>query len=189
MDPHCRPEAAFASMDRSSASQWLDIHKATQAYQPHTPQQILALLETLRGVYVGFGVDQLDHSLQAATRAHRAGASDELVLAALCHDLGKTISIANHAAIAAEILKPYVSDATYQIVRTHQDFQGRHYYHHFGGSRDLREAYRDEPWYADAERFTDDWDQAAFDPDYESLPLSEFAPLVKRFFGRFVMGR
>jgi predicted HD phosphohydrolase len=47
------------------------------------------------------------------------------VFAALCHDVGKAISVPNHPAIAAEILKPYVRPEVYEMIRVHQDFQGR----------------------------------------------------------------
>jgi hypothetical protein len=71
------------------------------------------------------------------------------------------------------------------VLRTHQDFQGKHYYEHFGQSAELRERYRHEPWFSRAEQFTDEWDQAAFDPRYPVLSLDEFAPLVRQFLGRY----
>ena len=108
-----------------------------------------------------------------------------MVLCGLVHDIGKYVSVPNHGSIAAEIIKPYVSRDAYHIVRTHQDFQGRHYYEHFGMDPARREQYRQEPWFALAEVFTDEWDQAAFDPSFKVLPLEEFAPLVHQFFGRF----
>lgn len=46
-----------------------------------------ALLRSLRGVWDEDAVDDLDHALQAATRAVDDGADDELVLAAALHDL------------------------------------------------------------------------------------------------------
>jgi predicted HD phosphohydrolase len=172
-------------MDQSSREEWLAIGEATKALQPRVAETVLSMLRALHGLYAGFGVDQLHHALQTATMARRANASDELVLAALCHDVGKVISIPNHACIGAELLKPYVSRETYLILKTHQDFQGRHYYEHFGQSSTLRERYRQEPWYAQAEQFTDEWDQAAFDPEYPVLCLDDFAPLVQQFFGRY----
>ena len=86
--------------------------------------------------------------------------------------------------IAAEILRPYVSDEVFHVIATHQDFQGRHYYHHFGGDPEARQRYRDEPWFALGERFADEWDQASFDPDYPTQPLSHFEPLVREVFSR-----
>jgi predicted HD phosphohydrolase len=175
----------FTRMDESTREQWQTIVVATLENQPSVATRILDMLRSFQGVKLGFGVDQLHHMLQTASMARRANASDELVLCALVHDVGKYISIANHGAIAAEIVKPYVSRDAYHIVRTHQDFQGRHYYGYLGMDSNLREQHRREPWFAQAEVFTDEWDQAAFDPSYRVSPLEEFEPLVRQFFGRF----
>lgn len=52
-------------------------------------------LASLRGVFDdGEPVDELDHALQAADLAQRAGADGELVLAALLHDIGRAPSVA-----------------------------------------------------------------------------------------------
>jgi len=177
--------ARFTRMDESSREEWMHIGKETVALQPEVPKRILGMLRELKHIHGGFGVDQLHHALQTATMAKRANARDDVVLAALCHDIGKVISIPNHAAIAAEILRPYVGKDVYNVLRTHQEFQGRHYFQHFGASQTLRDKYRSEPWFALAEQFTDEWDQAAFDPGYEVLPLEEFEPLVNQYFGRF----
>ena len=173
----------FTRMDQSTVDDWMKIAQDSVPYQQQVPDRILAMLRQLESLTGGFGVNQLRHALQTATLAQRAGAPDDLVVAALCHDIGKVISIANHPAIAAEILKPYVSEETYRIVSTHQDFQGRHYYAFLGKDPESRSQYAAEPWYAAAEQFTDEWDQAAFDPDYDTLPLEHFEPLVRTVFG------
>ncbi|MGH7271745.1 MAG: HD domain-containing protein [Polyangiaceae bacterium] len=165
----------------------MTIGRATFDLQPNVGARVLEILRSFDSLYAGFGVSQLHHALQTATMARRANASDEIVLVALCHDIGKYVSIANHPAIAAEIVRPYVSDDAYKVVLTHQDFQGRHYYEHFGKSATLREKHRSEPWYALAERFTDEWDQAAFDPAYKILSLGEFEPLVRAAFAQYPM--
>jgi predicted HD phosphohydrolase len=163
------------------------IAEETYKEQQNVPTGILQMLRRLGDLYGGFGVSQLHHALQTATMAKRDNASDEVVLAALCHDIGKAISIPNHGEISASILRKYVSPEVHQVILTHQDFQGRHYYEHFGQPGNLRESYKNEPWFALAEKFTDEWDQAAFDPKYKVMPLSEFEPLVRQFFGTFKM--
>jgi predicted HD phosphohydrolase len=155
----------------------------TMANQGRVAERVLAMLRSLADITDGFAVDQLTHSLQTATLAERAGADDEMVVASLCHDIGKAVSVPNHPKIAAEILKSYVRDDVYQVIRAHQDFQGRHYYHHFGGDPDAREKYRDEPWFALAAQFADEWDQIAFDPDYDTMPLEHFEDRVRSIFG------
>jgi predicted HD phosphohydrolase len=174
----------FTRMDESTADQWAVIGKETMEHQGRVADRVLGMLRSLSEVTDGFAVDQLTHSLQTATRAERAGADDEVVVASLCHDIGKAVSVPNHPRIAAEILQPYVRDDVYQMIRAHQDFQGRHYYHHFGGDPDAREQYRGQPWFGLAEQFADDWDQVAFDPGYDTLALEHFEPRVREVFGR-----
>jgi predicted HD phosphohydrolase len=173
---------SFRSMDESTAEQWAEIGARTFERQERVATRVLAMLEALGDITDGFAVDQLTHSLQTATRAEEAGADQEMVVAAVCHDIGKYVSVPNHPRIAAEILKPYVRDEVFHVIRTHQDFQGRHYYHHFGGDPDAREQYRGEPWFALGERFADEWDQTSFDPDYPTKPLSHFEPIVREVF-------
>jgi predicted HD phosphohydrolase len=88
----------------------------------------------------------------------------------------------SHPRVAAEILRPYVSDDTYHMILSHQDFQGRHYYEYIGQDTNAREKYIGQPWYALAEQFADDWDQISFDPDYPTRPLSYFEPMVREVF-------
>jgi predicted HD phosphohydrolase len=177
----------FTRMETGSAEEFGLIAAATFDDQNNVAGRVLHMLRSLRDLRFGFGVDQLHHALQIASMARRANASDEIVLCALCHDMGKFVSALNHGQVAAEILKPYVSSDAYHIVRTHQDFQGRHFYAHFGLDPNLREQYRSEAWFGLAEQFTDEWDQAAFDPAYPVLPLEEFEPLIKQYFSQFLV--
>jgi predicted HD phosphohydrolase len=175
-------DMSFTRMDQGKIEDWMAIGQAVAQRQSSMPSIIKAMLLQLEGQVDGFAVNQLHHCLQTATRALREGASEEMTVAALCHDIGKVISVENHPAIAAEILKPYISRETYEIVRTHQDFQGRHYYALMGKDPDARRKYAGEPWYEMACVFTDGWDQASFDPEYDTLPLSHFEPMIDRVF-------
>jgi len=172
-------------MDTSTADQWAVIGVETAKNQSRVAERVLDMLRSLRDITDGFSTDQLTHCLQTATLAERAGADDEVVVAALCHDIGKAVSVPNHPEIAAAILKPYVRPEVHSMIRVHQDFQGRHYYGHFGGDPDARERHRDEltaeEWEL-AERFADEWDQKAFDPDYDTLPLEHFEDRVRQVF-------
>ena len=172
----------FTRMDESTAEQWAVIGKETYEHQGRVADRALDMIRSLAEITDGFAVDQLTHSLQTATRAERAGADEEVVFASLLHDVGKAVSVPNHPKIAAEILKSYVREDVYHVIRVHQDFQGRHYYAHFGADPNAREKYRGQPWFALAERFADDWDQTAFDPDYDTLPLEHFEDRVKALF-------
>jgi predicted HD phosphohydrolase len=177
----------FRRMDESTQEQWAVIGRETFANQSRVADRVIMLLESLREITDGFSTDQLTHCLQTATLAERAGADDEVVVAALCHDIGKAISVPNHPMIAAEILKPYVRPEVYDMIRVHQDFQGKHYYAHFGGDPNAREQHRanlDPERFTLAERFADEWDQVAFDPSYDTLPLEHFEPKIRAVFGQ-----
>jgi predicted HD phosphohydrolase len=175
--------STFTRMDQSTAEQWKVIGAETMRHQPRVAEQFLTMLRQLADITDGFATDQLTHCLQTATLAEKAGADDEIVFASLCHDIGKVISVYNHPAIAAEMIRPYVRDEVYHMIRAHQDFQGRHYYAHFGGDPDAREKYTGEPWFDLTARFADEWDQTAFDPDAETYPLEHFEPLVRTVTG------
>src|SRR5437763_12959342 len=133
----------FTRMDESTAEQWGVIGTESYKNQGRVADRVLGRLESLSDIVDGFATDQLTHCLQTATLAERAGADDEVVVAALCHDIGKAVSVPNHPRIAAEILKPYVRDEVYKMILVHQDVQGRHYSAHFGGDPDAREQHRD----------------------------------------------
>lgn len=174
--------SSFTRMDESTAEQWSVIGAETLANQPRVADEVLGMLRRLEAITDGFNTNQLVHALQTATLAEDAGADQEMVVAALCHDIGKLISVFNHPGIAAEILKPYVRDEVYQAIRVHQDFQGKHYYHHFGADPDARQQYEGEPFYDLAAQFADEWDQVAFDPDGPLRPLEHFEPMVREVF-------
>jgi len=178
----------FTRMDESTAEQWGVIATATIENQPRVAERILEMLRALATITDGFAVDQLTHSLQTATLAERAGADTEVVVASLCHDIGKFVSVANHPRIAAEILRPFVREEVRWMIEVHQDFQGKHYFHHLGGDPAARDQHRGHESYALAERFADEWDQVAFDPAYDTLPLEHFEDRVRELFasGRLV---
>ena len=148
------------------------------------PGRILRQLRLLEPVVEGMEINQLEHSLQTATRAVRAGAELDIVVAALVHDVGKTISNANHPSIAAEMVRPWLSEEAYWVIKVHQDFQGIHYFARMGLDPMMRLKHKDHPLYDLAELFVDEWDNKAFDPDYDTLPLEHFEPMVQEVFSR-----
>jgi predicted HD phosphohydrolase len=148
------------------------------------PDHILASLHKLDGSFEGYPVTRLEHSLQAATRALADGADDELVVAALIHDLGDELAPYNHAAIAADILRPYVRPEVTWIVEQHGVFQSYYYAHHLGGNRHGRDEFRGHPWYRACADFCANWDQCSFDPTYPWQPLTRFEPLLRAIFSR-----
>ena len=173
----------FTTMLEGTKEDWSHIAKEHMKHQVSAaPQQIMESLRRLEAIEVGFGANQLEHSLMTATLARQDGATTEEVVAALCHDIGKLMSIPNHGAIAGEMLKPYVADEIYHAIVHHQDFQGRYYYEHLGKDPEAREKYRGEPWFEMAEKIVDKWDAPAFDPAFDVDSLESFEPEIRRVF-------
>jgi predicted HD phosphohydrolase len=155
----------------------------SQELQVSAPDHVLDLFETVRGSSGGYQISRYDHALQTATRAHRAGESEQYVVAALLHDLGECIAPEHHGEIAAAVLEGHVSEELVWIVKHHGLFQMYYYAHYFGGDRNARDQYRGHPYFDACVRFCDTYDQCSFDPDYETLPVELFAPMVRRVLG------
>ncbi len=182
---------SFTSMAAGTKEDYELLERLEAEFAASTADRVLEQLRGLAGSLGGYKVDRLEHSLQSATRAYRDDADEEMVVAALLHDIGDLLSPHNHSALAAEVLRPYVSERTYWIVRQHGLFQSYYYAHHFGNDRNSRDRYIDHEWYQDTVDFCERWDQSSFDPEYESLPLEFFEPMVRRIFARepFSVGR
>ncbi|MDR5783002.1 HD domain-containing protein [Caballeronia sp. LZ065] len=82
--------------------------------------------------YSGEPVTQLQHALQSATLAEQAGASRELIVAALLHDLGHLLNQQGetptergiddlHQYYALPFLRPLFPDAVLEPIRLHVD--------------------------------------------------------------------
>ena len=172
--------ATFTTMDRGTAEDWAIIGSYFPPFAVGLPDRLITHLKLLAGDYGGFAVDRLTHSLQTATRAHRAGEDEEYVVCALLHDIGDTLGSYNHADVAAAIVKPFVSAENHWLVEQHAIFQGYYFFHHIGLDRDMREQFRGHEWFDHTAEFCEDFDQPAFDPDFRSMPLEEFEPAVRR---------
>jgi predicted HD phosphohydrolase len=176
---------SFTRMDQGTAEDFALLLRLEEEHkQQHLADNVLALLRSMRGPKLGYPIDRYDHSLQSATLALRDGAEEEMVVAALLHDIGDVLAPDNHSEFAATVLRPYVSERTAWIIGHHGLFQGYYYFHHLGGDRDARDRYRDHPHFEACVNFCERWDQNAFDPDYDSLPLEHFEPMVRRLFAR-----
>jgi predicted HD phosphohydrolase len=121
---------------------------------------------------------------RAEERALNDKASEEMIVAALLHDIGDELAPLNHAEYAATILKPYISKKTHWIIEKHGEFQMYYYAHHLGKDKNLRNKYKEHEYYKDTLFFCENWDQVSFDPNYKSLTLKDFEPMVKRIFSR-----
>jgi len=174
--------ATFVRMEESTREDWALIVPEAMKMARSLPDRILTHLALLDGDYGGFPVDRYTHSLQTATRALRDGRDDEYVVCALLHDIGDTLGSYNHPDIAAAILKPFVSEANLWMVQQHGIFQGYNFFHHIGLDRNLRDAFRDHPHYERTAEFVALYDNPAFDPKGETLPIETFVPMMRKVF-------
>ncbi len=176
--------ATFTRMEESTAEDWRLIGSEFMQFSRALPDRIMAHLKLLEGDYGGFPVDRYTHSLQTATRALNAGRDEEYVVCALLHDIGDTLGSFNHFDIAAAILKPFVSEENLWMVQHHGIFQGYYFFHHIGLDRHLREQFRGHPHFERTAEFCELFDNPAFDPKAQTLPISEFEPMMRRVFAQ-----
>lgn len=182
-DPHDdAPRAKFQTMCDGTQEDWSIINRAMKPFIAELPDRVLGHLRLLHGDCGGFAVDRLEHCLQTATRAFRDGRDEEYVVCALLHDMGDVLGPRNHADIAAAIVKPFVSEQNHWMVEKHAIFQGYYFFHYLGLDRNMRDKFREHPWYDYVEEFCREYDGPAFSPTYRSMALEEFEPMVRRVF-------
>jgi predicted HD phosphohydrolase len=174
----------FHRMQDGTREDYALLDRAERSYVQALPERLLEALRKLDHTLQGYPVTRLGHSLQTATRALRDGADDELIVAALIHDVGDDLSPYNHSEIAAAIIRPYVRPEVTWIVEQHGLFQTYYYAHHYDRDRHAREKFRGHPWYQACKDFCANWDQCSFDPSYPSEPLAAFEPRLREIFSR-----
>ncbi len=187
-EPHSAAEpmgrASFTAFTNATADDWQKIVAANAVFAKTHVDRIVTHLNLLKGDCGGFPIDRLEHSLQTATRAHRAGMDEEYVVCALIHDIGDTLGVFNHPDIAAAILKPFVSENNLWMVQNHGIFQGYYFWDHIGLDKNAREQFRGHPAFEYTAQFCHLYDQPAFDNAYESMPLDAFIPMMHRVMDR-----
>jgi predicted HD phosphohydrolase len=175
---------SFTRMADGTRADYLLLDRAERDFARALPERLLNALRQLDHSLGGYQLSRLAHCLQTATRAQNDGADEELVAAALLHDIGDELAPDNHAELAAAIIRPYVRAEVTWIVEQHGLFQMYYYAHHMGGNRDARERWREHPWFNACASFCERWDQVSFDPDFAAQPLEAFEPLIHRIFSR-----
>ncbi len=175
---------SFINMADGTKADYEFLGKHEEEYAKGLPGRLIEALKKLEHSFSGYKVSRLEHSLQSATRAHQDGRSVEYVVAALLHDIGDELAPYSHSEMAASILRPYVEERIYWIIKTHGVFQMYYYAHLTGGDQNARDRYKDNPWYEDAVEFCHLYDQNCFDPEYKSKPLAFFEPMIADVFGR-----
>jgi predicted HD phosphohydrolase len=183
-DGEMMARAQFHAMTQGTAEDWRAIGAASRDFHAAHADRLLQALRDLGADAGGFAVTRLEHSLQTATRALRDGRDEEYVVCALMHDVGDLMGPANHAEVGAIIMKPYVSEANHWMMDKHGIFQGYYFFHHIGLDRDMREQFRGHPHFEYCAQFCHLYDQSSFDPDYDTLPLEAFEPMLRRVVAR-----
>jgi len=170
---------------------------------------VTALFEARGDGHYGEAVTQRDHALQCAALASRAGGDDdELVLAALLHDLahlavpeGRETAERHHGHHGAALVAPFVPARVAWIIEHHVAAKrylcavdpvylerlspaSVHSLAVQGGPlrREEAMAVAAHPWFADALNVRR-WDEEAKDPQAKTPPLSAWVPLLERYFG------
>jgi predicted HD phosphohydrolase len=139
---------------------------------------LISHLELLKGEKGGFTIDRYEHSLQAATLAYEDGKDEEYIVCALLHDMGDILAPFNHGEAIATILKPFISEENYWMLKHHTTFQGYYFWDKLGQNKNARDKYINEPYYAHTVEFCDKYDSAAFDPVYKSKSIEFFKPMI-----------
>ena len=176
----------FTQMKDGSKEDYDLLHGFEEEFAKGLPDRILSFLKNLDGSLDGYQITRLEHSLQTATRAAKDGADEQMIVAALIHDIGDGLATYNHSQFAASVLRPYVSEKVYWIIKHHGLFQTYYYAHHMGQDRNMRDQYKDFQYYQDTIDFCEKWDQTSFDPNYESYSLNYFEPMVRRVFTKTI---
>ena len=175
---------SFTKMAHGTAEEYRFLDVLEKQYIEGLADRLLEKLRHTEHTLSGYQVSRLEHALQSATRALRNSEPDEMIVAALLHDIGDDLAPHSHSEYAAAVLRPYVSEKTYWIIKHHGLFQMYYYVHHLGGDRHARERHKNHRWYQDAIYFVENYDQNCFDPSYDSEPLVTFEPLLRSVFAQ-----
>ena len=127
-------KVSFTEMKNGTKEDYLLLEKNEKSFERETADRIIKFMSSLNNTLEGYQVSRLEHSLQTATRAFKNGESEEMVVAALLHDMGDEFAPMNHSQYAAAVLRPYVSEKTHWIVEKHGLFQTYYSAGHLGGA-------------------------------------------------------
>ena len=174
----------FTEMKNGNKDDYQLLEKYEKKFERQTAVRILKYLSKQTSTLEGYKISRLEHALQAATRAYQNKESEEMVVATLLHDIGDDLAPMNHSQYAASILRPYVSEKTYWIILHHGLFQTYYSAHHLDGNRNARDKFKNHKYYKATIDFCEKYDQCSFDPNFKSMSLKDFEPLVKKIFAR-----
>jgi predicted HD phosphohydrolase len=176
---------AFTRIRDGSPEEFASVMASLRTLTGNLPYRILEGLKQSADEGVGgYQVNRIQHVLQSATRAHRAGENTDYVVAALVHDIGDLMAPYSHGEIASAVIKPFVEPRLTWILKVHPIFTAYYYADFIGADKNARDRHRGNKWFDDAVYFVENYDENCFDPNYDSLPLEFFEPMVHEVFSR-----
>ncbi|RYG73079.1 HD domain-containing protein [Lentibacillus lipolyticus] len=174
----------FTRMEDGTKEEFEYLDKLEEGFNEGLPDRLLKLLDGLKESFSGYRITRYEHCLQSATRAYRNGEDEDMIVAALFHDIGDELAPYTHGEMVGAILKPFVSEKAAWIVKHHGAFQQYYMAHLTEEEKHARDHFKDSPYYEDCIYFCENYDQNCFDPNYECLPVEFFEPMVHRVFKR-----
>ncbi len=173
---------SFTRMSDGTPDDYALLDRLETEYVNTLPDRLLDAVNALAHSMSGYQVSRREHSLQSATRALRDGRDEEYVVAALLHDIGDVLAPYSHGEMVGAILRPYVREELRWVVAHHGVFQMYHYGAASGDDPNARDRFAGHEWFDACAEFCDRYDQNCFDPDYDSLEIDTFEPMVRRVF-------
>ena len=175
----------FIQMKDGTEEDYKFLQTHERKYAQQTGKRLLHALRGLNETLSGYQVTRYQHSLQTATRAWRDGADIDWVVSALFHDIGDFYAPYDHDKYAALVLRPFIREQCRWCVEMHGEFQLIYYGQFYEGyDQNKRDRHRGHRFFDDCSMFCERWDQASFDPKYNSEQLEFFEPIVNEVFGR-----
>ena len=92
-------KVSFTEMKNGTKEDYLLLDEHERKYAGKIADRILKFMSSLTETLEGYQVSRLEHCLQSATRAYKAGENDEMVVAALLHDIGDELAPMNHLSL------------------------------------------------------------------------------------------
>lgn len=176
---------SFTQMKDGTRADYMLLEELEKPFLALTASRVIEELDRQgKATLEGYRITRLEHALQSGTRALRDGVDLDWVVGALLHDIGDGLAPQNHDRMSAEVIRPFVREEVTWVVAHHGIFQMIYYAHHYAWDENARERYRDHPFFDACAAFCERWDQASFDPGYDSEPLETFVPMVEEVFAR-----
>jgi predicted HD phosphohydrolase len=173
-------------LDDFVAADWttLNAQRATYMAEQRAVQALEMLAVSAAAPSFGYAINNYRHCLQTATMMLRDGREEEDIVVGLFHDIGFIVCNESHGAFAAALLRPFAGARSLWMLEHHAEFQTHHIHDCEGCDPRARDRWHGHQHFAWTAEFIERYDQRALDPKRETLPLTAFDAMVRRFFAR-----